>query len=86
MARKTTNPIIARGGKVRGQQDLHPNAFRPSKPNFPEELRTEQNRPVGPGPAHRGDRRDMNKAYTNNRRTQANHTNPKSGRGHSTGK
>jgi hypothetical protein len=49
--------------------------------------KAEANRPVGPGAGkHRGDRRDMNKAYTGNRRTRANHTNPKSGRGHSTGK
>ena len=86
MAKKTTNPMIAAGGKAGRQQDLHPNPFRPTKPNLDEELRTEQNRPIGPGPAHRGDRRDMNKAYTNNRRTQANHTNPKGGRGHSSGK
>jgi hypothetical protein len=55
-------------------------------PRVEEEMRTEANRPVGPGPGHRGDRRDTNKDYTNNRRTRANHSNPKSGRGHSIGK
>jgi hypothetical protein len=57
-----------------------------TKPNFDQTIRPDQNRPVGPGPAHRGDRRDTNPSYTGNRRTSANHTNPKSGRGHSVGK
>ena len=61
-------------------------ATKSSKPNYPEQMRTEADRPVGPGPGHRGDRRDTNKAYTNNQRTRANHANPKGGRGHSTGK
>lgn len=84
MAKKTTNPLL--GEKLRGRQDLHPNEREPTKPHVQQEQRTERNNPQGAGPGHRGDRRDMNKDYTNNRRTQANHTNPKSGRGHSTGK
>lgn len=43
-----------------------PNA---TKPNVPQELETEVNRPIGNGGGkHRGDRRDMSKTYTNNTR------------------
>jgi hypothetical protein len=41
---------------------------RPTKPNVPEILRAEANRPVTAGVKHRGDRRDTSKAYTNNTR------------------
>lgn len=60
-----------------------PSPFSPTKPNLAATMRTEANRPVGPGPGHRGDRRDTNKAYTGNRRTHANHTNPRGSHGES---
>ena len=41
---------------------------RATKPNVPEVLRAEVNRAVSAGVKHRGDRRDMSKAYTNNAR------------------
>ncbi len=64
-----------------------PRKPRSSAANIEQIYKMDTDRPVGPGAGrHRGDRRDMNKAYTGNRRTHANHTNPKSGRGHSTGK
>ncbi|HZL38122.1 MAG TPA: hypothetical protein VFC78_22595 [Tepidisphaeraceae bacterium] len=43
--------------------NMGPNA---AKPNVPEELKTEANRPVNAGTKHRGDRRDMSKTYTGN--------------------
>lgn len=43
----------------------------PSKPNVPEEMRAEANRPVTAGVKHRGDRRDTNKAYTGNTKHSA---------------
>ena len=53
-----------------------------SKPNFDQTVRPNRSRPVGAGPGHRGNRKDTNRAFTGNRRVQANHTNPSSGRGH----
>ena len=53
-----------------------------TKPNFDQAIRPNRTRPVGAGPGHRGDRRDTNPSFTRNRRVQANHTNPSSGRGH----
>jgi len=37
---------------------------RVTKPNVPETLRVEANRPVKAGVKHRGDRRDMSKTYS----------------------
>ena len=50
---------------------------RASKPNVPEILRAEVNRSVNAGVKHRGDRRDMSKAYTNNTKHSARGNNPR---------
>jgi hypothetical protein len=50
---------------------------RASKPNVPEMLRAEVNRAVTAGVKHRGDRRDMSKAYTNNSRHPSRGNNPR---------
>lgn len=69
--------------KVRGRtsitgttaRDLGP---RKTNPNTPQELRREVNRPQSPGGGkHRGDRRDMNKLYTNNAKHKARGNNPR---------
>jgi len=53
-------------------------AMRPSRPNLPQEQRSEANRPTGSGVGkHRGDRRDMNKAYTGNQRHAARGNTPR---------
>jgi hypothetical protein len=68
-ARGRTN--IAGGGG-----DLGP---RKTTPNTPQEMRSEANRPQSPGGGgkHRGDRRDMNKLYTNNARHSSRGNNPR---------
>ena len=48
-----------------------------TKPNVPETLRTEANRPVKAGVKHRGDRRDMSKTYTGNAKHSARGNNPR---------
>lgn len=50
---------------------------RPTKPNVPEVLRVEASRPQSPGVKHRGDRRDMSKAYTGNTRHPSRGSNPR---------
>jgi hypothetical protein len=50
---------------------------RATKPNVPEVMRAEANRPVSAGVKHRGDRRDMSKAYTGNTRHPARGNNPR---------
>jgi hypothetical protein len=50
----------------------------PTKPNFEQERRAETTRPVSAGAGkHRGDRRDMNKAYTGNERHSARGNTPR---------
>jgi hypothetical protein len=67
-ARGRTN-ITGTGG------DLGP---RKTNPNTPQEMRREATRPQSPGGGkHRGDRRDMNKLYTNNARHSARGNNPR---------
>lgn len=39
---------------------------RITRPNVSEEARAATTRPIGPGPGHRGDRRDTSRLYTNN--------------------
>jgi len=55
--------------------DLGPKS---TNPHTPQELRREVNRPQSPGGGkHRGDRRDMNKLYTNNAKHSARGNNPR---------
>ncbi|HSU68772.1 MAG TPA: hypothetical protein VLJ39_17965 [Tepidisphaeraceae bacterium] len=65
-------------GKV-GSRDmaLGDKGPRGTKPNVPEVLRAEANRPVKAGVKHRGDRRDTSKAYTNNTRHPARGNDPR---------
>jgi len=52
--------------------------LNPTKPNVPEEMRTETNRPVTAGGGkHRGDRRDMSKTYTGNTKHRARGNTPR---------
>jgi hypothetical protein len=49
-----------------------------TKPNVPEEQRTETNRPVTAGAGrHRGDRRDMSKTYSGTTRHAARGSTPR---------
>jgi len=49
----------------------------PTNPNTPQELRADANRPIGRGGTkHRGDRRDTNRQFTGNIRTQPNFGDP----------
>lgn len=67
-ARGRTN-ITGTGG------DVGPRA---TSPMTPQEVRREATRPIGPGGGkHRGDRRDMNKVYTNNAKHPARGNNPR---------
>ena len=50
---------------------------RVTKPNVPETLRVEANRPVKAGVKHRGDRRDMSKTYSGNAKHSARGNNPR---------
>lgn len=51
---------------------------KPTKPNFEQEQRAETTRPVSAGAGkHRGDRRDMNKAYTGNMKHSARGNTPR---------
>lgn len=51
--------------------------LRRTKPNVPEVMRAEVNRAVSAGVKHRGDRRDMSKAYTGNTRHPSRGNNPR---------
>ena len=67
-ARGRTN-ITSMGG------DVGP---RKTNPMTPQEVRREATRPVSAGGGkHRGDRRDMNKLYTNNAKHAARGSNPR---------
>jgi hypothetical protein len=48
-----------------------------TKPNVPEILRAEANRPITAGVKRRGDRRDTSKTYTGNARHSARGNNPR---------
>jgi hypothetical protein len=74
--------------KPRGRTaDVTPHPVSPTRPAILRTLKVDANRPIEPGGTkHRGDRRDMNKAYTNNSRTSANHTNPRGGHSRTRGK
>ena len=50
---------------------------RATRPNVPEVLRAEANRPQSPGVKRRGDRRDTNKTYTGNTRHPSRGNNPR---------
>ena len=50
---------------------------RPTKPNVPEILRAEANRPQTAGVKHRGDRRDTSPTYTGNTRHASRGSNPR---------
>ena len=54
--------------KARGRTNIGQQAGpRSTRPDVPQRLRTEANRPQTPGGTkHRGDRRDTSKLYTNN--------------------
>ena len=68
--------------KARGRTNITTTAGdvgpSPTRPNTPQEMRREADRPQGPGGGkHRGDRRDMSKLYTNNARHPARGNNPR---------
>ena len=69
--------------KTRGRTSISGNGRagvtgpQPTKPNVPEVLRAEVNRSQTAGVTHRGDRRDMSKAYTGNTRHPSRGSNPR---------
>lgn len=72
--RKTKGRTSISGASMPGD-DMGPQA---SKPNVPQVVRREVDRPVGTGGGkHRGDRRDMNRLYTNNQRHSSRGNNPR---------
>lgn len=89
MAKKTTGGMKHKSDrKTKGRTSISGNASlsemgkgqvgpRNTKPNVPEVLRAEANRPVSAGVKHRGDRRDTNKTYTGNARHAARGNTPR---------
>jgi hypothetical protein len=77
---KSTQPS---GTKARGRTNIPGGnasaGASPTKPNVPQEMRREANRPVnaGGGGKHRGDRRDTNTTYTGNEKHAARGNNPR---------
>lgn len=68
--------------KTRGRTSItdkgNINQANPSRPNYQQEQRAEVTRGVSAGSGkHRGDRRDMNKAYTGNRKHSARGNTPR---------
>lgn len=66
--------------KTKGRTSISGSSDLPmtSKPNTGRSLKTEANRPVeAGGTKHRGDRRDMSKTYTNNRKHSSRGDNPR---------
>jgi hypothetical protein len=65
--------------KARGRTNIpQPGGPSPTRPNVPQNLRAETNRPQTPGgTVHRGDRRDTSKLYTNNAKHSARGNNPR---------
>ena len=59
--------------KTRGRSSIAQSQFAsPTRPDVPQRLLAEANRPVSPGGTkHRGDRRDTSKLYTNNAKHKA---------------
>lgn len=51
-------------------------APHPTHPNLQDTLRANANRSINAGVAHRGDRRDTSRPYTNNQKHQANFSDP----------
>ena len=64
-------------GSVAGSLKQGKMGPRVTKPNVPEMLRAETTRPQTAGVKHRGDRRDMSKAYTGNTRHPSRGSNPR---------
>ena len=61
---------------ITGVSKLNP--IHPTKPDVDQKRRTQASRPVSAGTGrHRGDRRDMNKAYTGNRKHSARGNTPR---------
>jgi hypothetical protein len=89
MAKKTGTGMTQKSNrKSRGRTSISGNPLsaemskggtgpRGSKPNVPEVMKAEVNRAVSAGVKHRGDRRDMSKAYTNNTRHPARGNTPR---------
>jgi len=71
---KGRTSISGNPGGTRGPDKSNP---RRTKPNVPETLRAEANRPVSAGVKHRGDRRDMSPTYTGNAKHAARGNNPR---------
>ena len=65
--------------KARGRTNIGGAAGkRSTRPNVPQTLRAEANRPQTPGGTkHRGDRRDTSRLYTNNAKHSARGNNPR---------
>ena len=65
--------------KARGRTNIGMAAGpRPTKPNVPQEMRADANRPVSAGGTkHRGDRRDTSRLYTNNAKHSSRGNNPR---------
>ena len=79
---KGTNTKGMHGGtnrKARGRTNIaQPGSPTPTRPDVPQRLRAEANRPIQPGGTkHRGDRRDTSKLYTNNAKHSARGNNPR---------
>ena len=82
MATKTKGMHGGKDRKTRGRTtitgmggDLGP---RKTNPATPQDMRREATRPVSAGAGkHRGDRRDMNKLYTNNAKHSSRGNNPR---------
>ena len=66
--------------KARGRTNIgQPGTQSPTRPNVPQTVRADANRPVtaGGGTKHRGDRRDTSRLYTNNAKHSARGNNPR---------
>ena len=69
---KTTGGMKGMHGKsdrkARGRTNIaQPGTQSPTRPNVPQNIRTEASRPISSGGGkHRGDRRDTSRLYTNN--------------------
>jgi hypothetical protein len=64
-------------GSVAGSFNQGKMGPRATKPNVAEVMRAETTRPQTAGVKHRGDRRDMSKAYTGNTRHPSRGSNPR---------
>ena len=72
--------------KKRGRTNIKASKMT-TRPNIPNVMRAASSHPQGPGStSHRGDRRDMNRVFTNNDQMQPNFSNPAgSGKGQTQG-